>query len=441
MIDNRTQRDPNINTFMKITPEDFYEDDYWVYKPDWRHRLLSGQPYFQNMDQIAWLLNELGRSTADWKFISTGVPFNPGMRSAIELALLLQNDPRYNPILTPSGPITMLEAAFEFSDKWAGFPTSIYILLGFIISNQIENVIFLSGDTHTSAIDDGANSIIPEIMAGGLDRTNSRSVALLEQFGIFIWNKGGHTGAQSDFGNAYGRVTVYGADSVALDVVSERKNILGHHVVQSGYIPAKVGLTVAPAGLDFGRVLVGEVGNQPIVLVSTSVVPVIVSAINISDPQHFKVISDTCFTVIPGQAKHVDVSYMPSAPGENNEAILVLESNDPDGPTFIQLTGKGETVNSIISDMTKPNEIVLEQNYPNPFNPSTTIAFSLPGRQTVSLKIYNQLGEEVVTLASGEFEPGRHQLKWNASSIASGVYYYRLRTGSKVLTRKLFVLK
>jgi hypothetical protein len=82
-------------------------------------------------------------------------------------------------------------------------------------------VIVLSGDSHTAAIDDGANAGLPEIMAGGLDITNSRIVALLNNFGINIWNRGGQGISTPEFNNAFGRVTVFGEDSVELAIVDE----------------------------------------------------------------------------------------------------------------------------------------------------------------------------------------------------------------------------
>jgi hypothetical protein len=129
----------------------------------------------------------------------------------------------------PAG-TTGIFAAFEFSDKWAGFLADIDTLLSFIAQNGITNVIVLSGDSHTAAIDDGTNAGLPEIMAGGLDITNSRIVALMNEFGINIWNKGGQGVSPPDFYNAYGRVTVFGEDSVqlAIDEFDARDLPFGH---------------------------------------------------------------------------------------------------------------------------------------------------------------------------------------------------------------------
>jgi len=83
----------------------------------------------------------------------------------------------------------------------------------------------------------------------------------------------------------------------------------------------------------------------------------------------------------------------------------------------------------------------LLQNYPNPFNPSTTIEFALPQSSHVVLKIYNILGEEMATLVEGQLEAGYHKTVWGASSLPSGVYFYRLTAENFVVTKKLMLLK
>jgi hypothetical protein len=73
-----------------------------------------------------------------------------------------------------------------------------------------------------------------------------------------------------------------------------------------------------------------------------------------------------------------------------------------------------------------PYRFALKQNYPNPFNPVTTFQFSIVNRQLTILKVYDVLGREVATLVNEVKEPGTHTVQWDASGVASGVYYYRL---------------
>ncbi len=83
----------------------------------------------------------------------------------------------------------------------------------------------------------------------------------------------------------------------------------------------------------------------------------------------------------------------------------------------------------------------LSQNYPNPFNPSTTIRYSVPTNGLVTLKVFNILGQEVKTLVNTVQNAGFHQISFDASQLASGVYIYRLSSGNFVNTKKMLLLK
>jgi hypothetical protein len=88
-----------------------------------------------------------------------------------------------------------------------------------------------------------------------------------------------------------------------------------------------------------------------------------------------------------------------------------------------------------------PSTFKLYQNYPNPFNPSTTISYDLPVRSRVKLSIYNILGQEVATLVNAEQEPGRYSVKFDASGLPSGVYFYTLQTPYFTKTNKMVLVK
>ena len=89
----------------------------------------------------------------------------------------------------------------------------------------------------------------------------------------------------------------------------------------------------------------------------------------------------------------------------------------------------------------EPRSFLLRQNYPNPFNPSTIISFSLPKRSFVSLKIFDMIGKEVAAIVSEEMSAGDYSRQWNAEGVASGVYFYRLQSGSFVETKKLVLIR
>jgi 5'-nucleotidase len=92
-----------------------------------------------------------------------------------------------------------------------------------------------------------------------------------------------------------------------------------------------------------------------------------------------------------------------------------------------------------------PEQFRLEQNYPNPFNPSTTIQYAVSSRQFVSLKVYDILGNEIATLVNEEKQPGTYEVVFspesNIKQPASGVYFYQLKSGSHVGTKKMILLK
>ena len=88
-----------------------------------------------------------------------------------------------------------------------------------------------------------------------------------------------------------------------------------------------------------------------------------------------------------------------------------------------------------------PREFSLGQNYPNPFNPTTEINFALPTACDVTLEIYNITGQRVTTLVDSYLEAGQHSVLWDASSNASGVYFYRLTAGEFTETKKMMLLK
>lgn len=112
-------------------------------------------------------------------------------------------------------------------------------------------------------------------------------------------------------------------------------------------------------------------------------------------------------------------------------------------------TGTGLYEHSKVTDIKELtsvfNDFILYQNYPNPFNPTTTIKYSIPnvGKGLVNsvLKVYDILGREVATLVNKEQAPGNYDVKFDATGLTSGIYFYKFESGSFVQTRKLLLLK
>jgi len=128
-------------------------------------------------------------------------------------------------------------------------------------------------------------------------------------------------------------------------------------------------------------------------------------------------------------------------------AVDIDDDNDPDAVVTGQEANKvvwyENTFHTGIELLPgiAPTGYVLSQNYPNPFNPKTVIEFSIPKSEFVTLKVYNILGEEVATLVSQRLAAGQYKYDWDASTLASGVYLYRLQAGDYAETRKMVLLQ
>ena len=106
-----------------------------------------------------------------------------------------------------------------------------------------------------------------------------------------------------------------------------------------------------------------------------------------------------------------------------------------------KVLGKSKAVSLDLSNKLVVKDYDLFQNYPNPFNPATTITYQLPKSGSVTLKIYDMLGKEVMTLVNEQKEMGGYTVQFDASSLASGMYVYQLRANDFVSTKKMLLLK
>ncbi|MBK9097852.1 MAG: choice-of-anchor D domain-containing protein [bacterium] len=107
----------------------------------------------------------------------------------------------------------------------------------------------------------------------------------------------------------------------------------------------------------------------------------------------------------------------------------------------IDFNGSFEYSETIEIEVNTPSQYSLEQNYPNPFNPTTTISYSLKETGVVSLKVFDILGNEVTTLINEEMSAGTYQYKFDASALSSGIYFYTLKAGNFLSTKKMILLK
>jgi hypothetical protein len=88
-----------------------------------------------------------------------------------------------------------------------------------------------------------------------------------------------------------------------------------------------------------------------------------------------------------------------------------------------------------------PSTIRLEQNFPNPFNPNTVINYQVSANNHVTLKVFDLLGREVATLVTQEKPAGNYSVEFNGSNLSSGIYYYQMKAGNFVDTKKMMLVK
>ncbi len=123
------------------------------------------------------------------------------------------------------------------------------------------------------------------------------------------------------------------------------------------------------------------------------------------------------------------VEAIVGAYGHNSFAGKAYLLTDPDAPVSVE-------IDDIIA-----SKFNLLQNYPNPFNPTTTIAYSVPNNNFVSLKVYDILGNEVASLVNEEKSKGNYEVNFDASKLASGIYVYRMQAGNFNQVKKMMLLK
>ncbi len=129
-----------------------------------------------------------------------------------------------------------------------------------------------------------------------------------------------------------------------------------------------------------------------------------------------------------------------------NDVVVDTENNtvsfeSTTASSLIIMTSESITDVTEEGTLSLPENFSLKQNYPNPFNPETKIAFSLPSSSIVRLNVYNVLGEKVTVLLNEQLNAGYHEVNFNASNLASGVYLYELTAGSNTIVKKMNLMK
>ena len=215
VLDTRSERGYQLN-FVDTSGS----TSHWAYKADTTSHILGNE-------QMLWLKNALRQSTATWKFIVSSVPFNMGMRLALDTLIKLGNSnvAVWNPNLSCYSILGShaYSSTNHFQDMWAGFKADGDSLLNYILSNNIPNVFVVSGNTGTVGLDDGTNAGLPELMSANMKVTNTDDALIYQNFMRYnIWDLGGSgLCQQQNLNSTYGKIEIYNNDSIRLSAIDQ----------------------------------------------------------------------------------------------------------------------------------------------------------------------------------------------------------------------------
>ena len=152
------------------------------------------------------------------------------------------------------------------------------------------------------------------------------------------------------------------------------------------------------------------------------------------------IISDIPTSIENGKFSKAVISFTPNVEGETF-AELTIESTS--GTEIVRLRGIGNDIIGIDEEngITIPEDFVLYSAYPNPFNPETRIDFALSVDGFTRLVIYDLRGREIDSLIDENLNAGFHTISWNGTTVASGLYFYTLKSGNFIQTKKMMLLK
>lgn len=186
----------------------------WIFSPPPGYALFG-------KEQMDWLKNALKNSTADWKFIVSGVPLNGACQKLTEAGLKIQR-------MHYKGWYGF-HLAWGFGQYWAAYPDERNDFMQFLTDNNIKNVLVISGDTHHCVMDDGKNAGLPELNASGLSVSTTELAKYLRLIGTItgtfrmkkIWDKGGIGLSSRKCKNGFGKVRIVGKNYVEMSVMDE----------------------------------------------------------------------------------------------------------------------------------------------------------------------------------------------------------------------------
>lgn len=170
----------------------------------------------------------------------------------------------------------------------------------------------------------------------------------------------------------------------------------------------------------------------------------------LSNPSYvrFPYSQDSLWAIVFGDTvmtRHIEYleKFMDEIIADKYGVIYTFNEGPPLYLTGAIINGKKYgTIVSVENDKSRiPNDIILYNNYPNPFNPVTTIKFEIPTRAFVKIKVFNSLGQEVISLTNEFKDAGIYSVKFEGKNLSSGIYFYSLISNNHFLTKKMLLIK
>ncbi len=209
--------------------------------------------------------------------------------------------------------------------------------------------------------------------------------------------------------------------------------------------PTFAKLNALPFKINFDSVVINNFAARQVYITNEGNAQLVIDSITISDANFM--IDKNSFLVPPFSVKKISLQFNPEMI-KSYHAVVTVYSKVGTKTINISGIGKDNTVN-VNDKKILPLSFSLEQNYPNPFNPSTKIIWQSPVSGWQTLKVYDLLGREVATLIDEYKQAGKYEIEFNLtqfgskdfSAITSGVYFYQLRAGDFIQSRKMILMK
>jgi len=220
-------------------------------------------------------------------------------------------------------------------------------------------------------------------------------------------------------------------DDADADIYVTEQNELRFEIFASGYVSGQIQAVYGGLSLEQGKEYLFEFDAYA------------------SDSRFFEAevmqdwnnLSEMGFSVLTQNKTHFSHQFIIEDESAFN-ARIVLNAGGASPDIYVDNVSMKEVVTDIDPLIDRvPDVYRLDENFPNPFNPTTIISYQLPVISDVELSVYNLIGQKVITLISKKQNPGTHQIEWNATGFASGIYYYRIEAGEFQDVKKMILIR